>query len=138
MNTSLKKLIGLAIVSIAGIGVSGTSFAATWIAICNDGKNIQYNQTLNGAGLLYMKVKDSKGTMHTWQIAKLTQTFYNGTAICGTVTGNGYGNAATGKNPITQICANKSRNTIYVKYKHPYEVKPFESGVYCTATVTVR
>ncbi len=138
MDISIKKITWLIFASIISIGISSTSYAATWIAICNDGQNLQYNQTLNGKGLLYLKVKDSKGTSHTWQVAKLDQTFYNGTAICGTVLGNGVGNAATGRHPITQICANKSRKTIYVKYKHPYEVRPFESGVFCKANVMVR
>lgn len=138
MNAPINKLVWLVLVAFLSLGSFASAKAATWIAVCNDGKNIQYNQTLNSSGLLYMKVKDSNGKYHTWQIAKLTQTFYNGTAICGTVTGNGTGNAATGSNPITQICANKSRKNIYVKYKHPYEVKPFESGVYCSATITIR
>lgn len=138
MISSINKVTWLALAASLGFGFSAGATAATWIATCNDGKNIQYNQTLKGAGLLYMKVKDSHGKYHTWQIAKLKQTFYNGIAICGTVTGNGYGNAATGHNPITQICANKSRKNIYVKYKHPYVVKPFESGVYCSANVVIR
>jgi hypothetical protein len=131
------RLVAAAL-GVATLGLVSTAHAATWIAICNDGQNIQYNQTLNGSGLLYMKAKDSKGRMHTWQIAKMEQTFYNGTAICGSVLENGRGNAATGGHPITQVCANKSRKTIYVKYKHPYEKKDFQSGVFCKAKVTVR
>jgi len=138
MDTSFDKIAWLIFASFFSIGISSTCNASTWIAVCNDGQNLQYNQTLNGKGLLYLKVKDSKGQTHTWQVAKLDQTFYNGTAICGTVPGNGVGNAATGGHPITQVCANKSRETIYVKYKHPYEVRPFESGVFCNANVTVR
>ena len=117
---------------------SSPAFAATWVATCTDGKNIQYNQTLNGNGFLYMKVRDRDGRNHTWQIARLKQSFYNQTAICGAVLENGTGNAATGSHPITQVCANKSRKNIYVKYKHPYEVKSFESGVYCAADVEVK
>ena len=132
----LKTTLVAAGILTAGFGTA--AHAATWIATCNDGKNIQYNQTLNGNGFLYMKVRDSSGRNHTWQIASLTQTFYNGTAICGTVTGNGRGSPSTGGNPITQVCANKSRKNIYVKYKHPYENRPFQSGVYCKANVTVR
>ncbi|WP_455216701.1 hypothetical protein [Kaarinaea lacus] len=138
MFSLLNKSTWLILTGVLSIGISSNCNAATWIAICNDGQNLQYNQTLNGKGLLYLKVKDSSGKTHTWQIAKLDQTFYNGTAICGTVPGNGVGNAATGSNPVTQVCANKSRKTIYVKYKHPYEVRPFESGVFCNANVTVR
>jgi len=120
------------------MAMSSMTYAATWIAICNDGKNLQYNQTRNGSGFLYMKVKDSRGGYHTYQMAKLKQTFYNGIAICGTVLKNGTGNSVTGGNPITQLCANKSRKTIYVKYKHPYQNRPFESGVFCRAKVIVR
>ncbi len=117
---------------------AGQATAATWIAVCNDGKNIQYNQTLDGNGFLYMKVTDQNGASHTYQIAKLEQSFYNKIAVCGSVLENGTGSAATGGHPITQICANKDRKNIYVKYKHPYEDKPFESGVYCAADVTIR
>jgi len=128
----------LLVIGLLAFGISSAAHSATWIASCSDGKNIQYNQTINGNGLLYMKVRGDKGRMHTWQIAKMQQTFYNGTAVCGSVLKNGRGNAATGNNPITQVCANKSRKTIYLKYKHPYEVRPFDSGVYCKATITVR
>ncbi len=122
---------------LLALGILGTSslYARTWIAVCNDGKNIQYNPNESGTGLLYMKVKDSNGRYHTYQIARLKKTFYNGVAICGTVLQNGSGNTGS---PITQVCANKSRGTIYVKYKHPYDSsKPIESGVYCKASVRI-
>lgn len=32
-------------------------YAKTWIAICNDGKNIQYNQTENGTGFFIYESK---------------------------------------------------------------------------------
>ncbi len=125
----------LIVISIVLMASSSLAYAKTWIAICNDGKNIQYNQTVNANGFLYMKTKDSNGRYHTYQIARLKQTFYNGIAICGTVLKNGTG--ITG-NPITQVCANKSRRNIYIKYKHPYiRNRPWESGVYCSATVSV-
>ena len=88
--------------SVLGITTGSSAYAATWIATWNDGKNIQYNQTVGGKGLLYMKVKDSKGKHHTYQIAKLKQTFFNNTAICGSVLKNGTGNPGTGGHPITQ------------------------------------
>lgn len=138
-SKTIPRLIAATLgLSALGISFSARAAAVTWIAICNDGQNIQYNQTLNGSGLLYMKVSDDQGKMHTWQVARLEQTFYNGTAICGSVLNNGHGNAATGGHPITQVCVNKSRKTIYLKYKHPYEPKDFESGVFCKADVTVR
>ena len=64
-----------------------------------------------------MKVKDANNRFSTYQIARLKQTFYNGIAICGTVLQNETGR---GGNPITQVCANKSRDTLCLKYKHPY------------------
>ena len=126
----LKCLVALSFLT------SGSVFAKTWIATCTDGKNIQYNQTENGTGFMYMKVKDSSGNYSIYQMARLEQTFSNGTAICGTVLENGTGNS--GK-PITQLCANKSRKTIYVKYKHPYDSsQPVKSGVFCKAKVVIR
>lgn len=116
--------------------LSAGAAAETWIAICNDGQNLQYNQTVDGNGFLYLKGIDQPSG--GFQIARLQQTFFNGTAICGTIRGNGTGSAATGGNPITQICANRSRNNIYIKYKHPTEDRPFDSSVYCEARVEVR
>ena len=105
--------------------------AATWVAVCNDGKTIQYNQTIGGTGFLYLKT--DKGI---YQTARLVQTFYNGTAVCGAV----HGNAPPGAEPITQVCANKSRNIIYLKYQDP--TKPgssiVEGGTFCAAKVTVQ
>jgi len=110
-------------------------YGETWIAICKDGKNIQYNQTKDGTGYLYMKVKDADNKISTYQIARLEQNFYNGIAICGSVLENSKGNDG---NPITQICMNKSRQTIYVKYDHPSnDEEPIKSGVFCDATVWV-
>ena len=113
--------------------------AGTWIASCNDGKNIQYNQIMGGSGYLYMKVLDQSGLSHTYQVARLKETFYNGWAICGTVTRNGEGTALAGSRPITQVCANKSRGVIYLKYKDPTNpAKEIETGQYCTASITIR
>ena len=123
------------LLTIAFALFAGSAYSSTWIAVCNDGKNIQYNQTKDGTGFLYMKVKDARNRTHTYQIARLKQTFHNGVAICGTVLENGTGNTGT---PITQVCANKSRKNIYVKYKHPYEDRPIASGIFCKATVSVR
>ena len=125
------------LISLSFLCAMSTGAAAeVWIAICQDGQNLQYNQTVGGAGFLYLK--GNQQASGGYQIARLRQTFFNGTAICGTVPGNGTGSAATGGNPITQVCANRSRNTIYIKYKHPTEDRPFESTVYCSARVDVR
>ena len=109
--------------------VPAAADAATWIAVCNDGKNIQYNQTIGGNGFLYMKT--DKGT---YQIARLTQTFLNGVAICGAVIGN-----STGPFPITQVCSNRDRKMIYLKYQNPTHANPpiEDAGQFCTADVRV-
>jgi len=125
-------LISLSILCMSSAG----AVAQTWIAVCNDGQNFQYNQTVDGNGFLYLKGRQqASGGL---QIAPLQQSFFNGTAICGTVRGNGTGSAATGGHPITQICANRSRNNIYIKYKHPTEDRPFESTEFCSADVVIR
>jgi len=114
---------------------SSVSFAKTWIAVCQDGKNIQYNQSEHGVGFLYMKVTDSQNKKSTYQMARLKKTFFNNTAICGSVIQNGQGRS--GK-PITQLCINKSRRMIYVKYKHPHRNEQMKSGVYCRARITIK
>jgi opacity protein-like surface antigen len=105
--------------------------ATTWIAVCNDGKNVQYNQTEGGVGFLYLKT--DKGI---YQTARLAQTSFDGEAICGTVNAN----APAGAEPITQVCMSKSRQIIYLKYKDPSvsgsSVK--DAGVFCKATVSIR
>lgn len=118
-----------------GLAMTSTAMAETWVAICTDGQNFRYNQTVDGNGFLYLKGQQQSGG---YQVARLEQTFFNGTAICGAVPGNGVGAPATGSNPITQICANRSRSNIYIKYKHPTEDRPFESDVFCEARVDVR
>ena len=73
---------------LASLTFATSSFSATWIAMCKDGQRLQYNQTLNGNGFLYLKgINANNGGI---QVARLKQTFYNGTAICGTVLKNGY------------------------------------------------
>lgn len=115
--------------------VSSSVSAEMWTAACNDGKNLQYNQIVNGQGLLYMRVEMPDGYMNTYQVARLEQTFFNGTAICGTVDGNGIG--VTGE-PLTQICANRDRRIVYIKYKHPHNPQaPMVSGVYCAADIKI-
>ena len=105
--------------------------AATWVAVCTDGKNVQYNQTIGGVGFLYLKT--DKGI---YQTARLAQTFSNGTVVCGTV----YDNAPAGAEPITQICINKSRKIIHLRFQDPTKAgsKLQDAGTFCTATVTVQ
>jgi opacity protein-like surface antigen len=105
--------------------------AATWVAVCTDGKNVQYNQTIGGVGFLYLKT--DKGI---YQTARLAQTFSNAAVVCGTV----YENAPAGAEPITQVCAYKTRKIISLRYRDP--TKPGSSiqdaGTFCAAKVTVQ
>jgi len=105
--------------------------AAIWVSVCTDGKNFQYNQTIGGAGFLYLKT--DKGIFQT---ARLAQTFANKIIVCGTV----YANAAAGSEPITQVCADKQRKIITLRYQDPThpDSKVQDVGPYCTATVTVQ
>jgi hypothetical protein len=105
--------------------------AATWVASCNDGKNIQYVQTIKGAGYLYMKTQKDY-----FQVARLSQTSATETALCGTVIGNVPGNGA----PVTEVCINKSRQLISLKYRNPGApaADAQDAGEFCAATVTER
>lgn len=108
--------------------------AATWVAICNDGQHLQYNQTVGGSGFLYLSTPGGSIPGTGTQVAPLTQSFYNGTAICGAVPGNG---TAPGGAPMTQLCANKSTGIIYIKWQSPTG-GPIKDGTYCKATVKVQ
>lgn len=105
--------------------------AATWVAACNDGKSVQYVQTVDGLGFLYLKTNKDY-----LQIARLSQTSFDGTDICGTVEAN----VPAGAEPITQICASKSRQIIYLKYREPTAPKTawHDAGEFCAAAVTIR
>lgn len=105
--------------------------ATTWVATCNDGKNIQYVQTVNGAGYLYLKTSKD-----FYQTARLSQTSASDMVVCGTVQAN----APTGADPITQLCIDKSRQTISLKYIHPGAAGSAtqDAGEFCAASVTLR
>lgn len=110
---------------------AGAANATTWIATCNDGKNVQYVQTESGAGYLYLKVgKDF------YQTARLSQTSASDSVLCGAVQAN----APAGTNPITQLCINKSRQMISLKYVVPGTAAGAtqDAGEFCAATVTLR
>lgn len=118
------------------IFVAAPVLAETWIAVCNDGQRLQYNQVRNGNGSLILKSKGlGAGKSGGIVIAKLIQTFVGENLICGTITGSSKGR---GGYPVTQICANKRQRTIFIRYKHPYEDRPLEGRVFCDADVTVR
>ena len=106
--------------------------ATTWVATCTDGKNVQYVQTIKGAGYLYMKTgKDY------YQAARLSQSFDSETVICGTVVGN---DAAAGGPPVSQICINRSRHVVSLKYRNPTAAKAEvqDAGDYCAADIMER
>ena len=119
------------IIAALAASTAAAANAATWVAACNDGKNIQYVQTVNGLGFLYLKADKE-----FYQTARLSQTSFDGTTICGTVTAN----AAAGAGPVTQICADKTRQIISLKYRDPSAsgTAMRDVGVFCAATVTIR
>jgi len=105
--------------------------ATTWVATCNDGQNLQYVQTISGAGYLYLKTAKDY-----FQTARLSQTFNSENVICGAVQGN----VAAGAAPVTQLCINKSKQIISLKYRHPgaTNTEAQDVGEFCAATVTLR
>jgi len=121
----------LLLAAAATVATATIANAATWVAVCNDGKNIQYVQTVNGAGFLYLKT-----SKEAFQTARMSQTSLNATTICGTAVGS----PPSAGDPITQICADKSRQEIYLKYKDPTRpgAAVEDAGVFCGATVTIR
>lgn len=105
--------------------------ATTWVATCNDGKNVQYVQTVNGAGYLYLKTNKD-----FYQTARLSQTFASDVKVCGAVQAN----TAAGTQAITQVCINKSRQTISLEYANPGATGSAmqDAGEFCAAAVTLR
>lgn len=105
--------------------------ATTWVASCNDGKNLQYVQTISGAGYLYLKTAKDY-----FQTARLSQTFNSENVICGAVQGN----VAAGAAPVTQLCIDKSKQMIFMKYRNPGAAgaEALDAGEFCAATVTLR
>jgi hypothetical protein len=124
----MRKLF---LIAALAASTAAAANAATWTATCNDGKNVQYVQTIDGVGFLYLKTSKD-----FFQTARLAQTSFDGTTICGTVTAN----APADAEPVTEVCANKSSQVITLKYKDP-DVKTstmHDEGTFCAATVTIR
>ena len=69
-----KITFALAVFTMTAVGAQAT----TWVATCNDGKNLQYVQTVKGNGFLYLMVNKE-----LYQTARLTQTFEGEATICG-------------------------------------------------------
>jgi hypothetical protein len=104
--------------------------ADIWVSTCT-ARDLQYNQTIGGKGIVHIGNGDG-----TYQSVRLTQTFYDGTSVCGTTD--------TGQQepfiPLAEICASRSRDSIYVLTK-PAKGKD-QSGAmtetpFCRAQITV-
>jgi hypothetical protein len=117
------------LVAALAASTASAANATTWVATCNDGKNIQYVQTVNGAGYLYLKTSKD-----FYQTARLSQTFAGDTVVCGAVQSN----SPAGADPVTQVCINKSQQTISIKYIGATGGGAQDAGEFCAATVMLR
>ena len=104
--------------------------AATWIAACYDGKNVQYNQTIGGKGVLYLEMADG-----TYQSVKLVQKSHSEDVVCSVSADK----PLPGAEPFIKVCADKAHNTITMKYKDPTGKGQSidDATPYCSAAVTV-
>jgi len=104
--------------------------AATWIAACYDGKDLQYNQTLGGKGFLYLQMGNGD-----FQGVPLIQQSADANVVCSVVDDHPKPGAAH----YLKVCADMSENTITLTYKDPTGKEPPIDGStpYCKAAVTV-
>lgn len=104
-----------------------------WVAKCSNDQQIHYVQKYKGAGYLFMQVKTPFGEYKTFPMATLQYSTSTSVSICGVVLGN--------KDPkgqaISQICMNRDRNIIYMKFNHPQDNKGIQEGEFCKASVSV-
>ena len=122
------------IILLAVTFFSQTAFAGErWVAKCTDGKNIHYVQKYKGVGHLFMEVESPFGRSEIFPIATLKQSKSTPISICGVVQGN---QDPQGQ-PISQICMNRDRQIIYMKFDHPKQAGPIQDGVFCKADVKV-
>ena len=123
----MKKVLFAALVAAM---MSTAANAATWIAACYDGKNVQYNQTIGGKGVLYLQKDDGN-----YQGLALTQSSYDGNVVCGVADGK----QQPGGGLSIKVCANKANNTITMKFKDPTGKGQSidDAAPYCSAAVTV-
>ncbi len=119
----MRLLFSAALLALAAPQMAN---AATWIASCNDGQKVQYNQIVGNHGDLYFRTASG-----TYQISNTAQDSITADVICGHTTDGG--------TEVTQVCADKAKQTIFIKYKNP--TVPGSSwvdvGVYCKASVSV-
>lgn len=104
--------------------------AATWIAACTDGQNLQYNQTIGGKGVLYLEMASGN-----YQSMGLVQNSYDGNVVCSVADVK----PPSGAELFIKVCADKAHNTITLKYKDPTGKGPSidDAAPYCQAAVTV-
>ena len=102
--------------------------AATWIATCNDGQKVQYNQMVGSHGDLYFSTPSG-----TYQVANTTQDSITANVICGHVTDN------VQPGPVLQVCADKAKKVIYLLHRNPnVPNSPWVNvGTFCKANVFV-
>ena len=112
---------------------SQSVLAERWIAKCNDGKSIHYVQKYKGAGYLFMEVKSPFGEHKMFPMATLRQHSSTSVSICGVVAGN----KDPQNRPIAQICMNRDRQIIYMKFDHPQNNNGTQEGIFCKASVSV-
>jgi hypothetical protein len=124
----MRRLL-LAAASIVLMPVAANAAKTTWIAACYDGKNLQYNQTLDGKGFLYMEIAEGD-----YLRMALVQKSYDGNKICSVTI-----NALPGGNHFLKVCADKTNEVITVKYKDTTGKEPSikDTAPYCKAAVTV-
>lgn len=123
---------GILFAAAIAVAVPTAVHATTWVAICNDGQRVQYNQTLGGNGLLYLKTPTSP----TLQMARLEQTSRTRTMICGAIVGN---SPASLVPPLSQMCIDRTANVISLKWhdaRHPAD-PVHDMGAFCSATISV-
>ena len=120
----MKKTLALAFAAALAVQAAP---AETWVSVCTV-KDLQYNQTIGGKGTLLIGQGDG-----TYQSIKLTQTFFDQVAVCGT--------PDTGQPapviPATQICANRSRDSIYLLTRNAKGPPGAQETPYCEATITI-
>jgi len=76
---------------------------ASWVAVCNDGKNVQYIQTVDGVGFLYLKTDKE-----FYQTARLSQTSST-ERHCAAPS---IPTRLPAQEPVTQVCINRAHQDI--------------------------
>lgn len=119
---------------LAIFALAPQAMAETWVGRCTDGQGFHYSQVKDGKGIVYVTAIKKNGEPKVWPLATLQQSFYNEYAICGSERGTGKSKDGYA---VSQFCMNKSRKTIYLKYKHPDGALPFEGAVLCKADIQI-